>query len=77
MPTRKEFGMTGALSSSEGRSRLLDIDEVAELFGLSRDAIYARRSRGEFPPAIHVGNVLRWRARDIEDWLDDRREAQR
>ena len=69
--------MSGVHSSLEGSSRLLDIDEVGELVRLTREAIYARRSRGDFARAIKIGGVLRWRVADVEAWLEDRREAQR
>jgi predicted DNA-binding transcriptional regulator AlpA len=60
----------------QGRGeRLLDIDEVGELLGLTREAIYARRHRNDFPPAIVMTGALRWRMSDIDAWLDDRREG--
>lgn len=69
--------MSDAFShSSTGDSALLDIDEVGQLLGLTREAIYARRHRDDFPPAIRMGNVLRWRVQDIGAWLDERREVQ-
>jgi predicted DNA-binding transcriptional regulator AlpA len=67
--------MEGAHFSFEGNSPLLDIDEVGERLGLTREAIYARRHRDDFPPAILMGGVLRWRIEDVEAWLDERREV--
>ncbi|MCH8238641.1 MAG: helix-turn-helix domain-containing protein [Proteobacteria bacterium] len=67
--------MQGAHFSSEENSPLLDIDEVGELLGLTREAIYSRRHRDDFPPAIRMGNVLRWDFADIGAWLDERREV--
>jgi predicted DNA-binding transcriptional regulator AlpA len=55
---------------------LLDIDQIGELLGLTREAIYARRHRDDFPPAIVMSGVLRWRMSDIDAWLDERREVQ-
>jgi predicted DNA-binding transcriptional regulator AlpA len=56
--------------------RLLDIDAIAWLFDLTREAVYNRRHRNDFPPpAIKVGNSLRWRLGDIHKWLEDRREV--
>ncbi len=67
--------MSGTHISLEEVSKLLDIDQVGELLGLTREAIYARRHRDDFPPAIRLGNVLRWRIESIEHWLDERREV--
>jgi predicted DNA-binding transcriptional regulator AlpA len=67
--------MSGAHISLEGSTRLLDIDQIGELLGLTREAIYGRRHRDDFPPAIRIGNVLRWRIEDIEHWLEERREV--
>ena len=69
--------MSGDLFHSPTHSAgLLNIDEVGELLGLTREAIYARRHRDDFPPAIRTENVLRWRVQDVEAWLDERREVQ-
>lgn len=67
--------MSGARFSLEEHTKLLTIDQVAALFGLSREAIYNRRHRNDFPPAIRVGAVLRWDLTEIEAWIDDRRES--
>ena len=77
MPTSTEVDMSGTHFSLEDTPRLLDIDQVGEILGLTREAIYGRRRRDEFPPAILMGGVLRWRTADIEAWLDERREVQR
>lgn len=64
----------GALSNAPD---LLDTEAVADLLGLpSARAVYSRRFRGDFPPAIQVGASLRWRRADIDAWLDARFEAE-
>ena len=69
--------MSGDLFHSPTHSAgLLNIDEVGDLLGLTREAIYARRHRADFPPAIRMGNVLRWKIEDIDAWLDERREVE-
>jgi predicted DNA-binding transcriptional regulator AlpA len=68
--------MQDAHYSFEKNSHLLDIDQVGELLGLTREAIYARRHRHDFPLAIVMSGVLRWRMSDIDAWLDERREVQ-
>ena len=50
---------------------LLAIDEVAAWLGVSKNWIYQLRHRGKGPPAIALeGRLLRWRADDVEKWLD-------
>jgi predicted DNA-binding transcriptional regulator AlpA len=38
--------------------RLLDIDAIAWLFDLTREAVYNRRHRNDFPPPRHQGRQL-------------------
>lgn len=67
--------MPGARFSFPEEDRLLDINQVAYLFNLTPEAIYNRRHRNQFAPAIKIGKLLRWRLSDIEKWLNDRREV--
>jgi predicted DNA-binding transcriptional regulator AlpA len=46
------------------------------MFGLTPEAIYNRRHRGDFPPAIKVGASLRWRVKDVESWLEAHRDGE-
>jgi len=65
--------MKGALSASQG---LLDAEQVADYIGLpSARAVYNRRHRGDFPPAIRIGGSIRWRVSDIEAYLDANSEG--
>lgn len=69
--------MSGSRSFSfPGAARLLDIDEVGAYLVLTRQAVYQRRARGEFPPAIKVGASLRWRVSDVESWLEAHRDGE-
>lgn len=55
--------------------RLLSIDELAEYLGKPKGTLYQWRYQGEGPPAIRVGRGLRYRASDVEAWLDSRMAA--
>lgn len=66
--------MSGDRFSYLKGSGLLDIDEVALIFGLSRESIYHRRAKGDFAPAIRVGGRLRWDPDDLKVWLEARRD---
>ena len=51
--------------------RLLRRREVERQTGLSRSAIYARMTRGEFPRPVRLGpNSVAWRASDIAAWVE-------
>lgn len=52
----------------------LTIDELAELTGLKRATIYAKRSRRELP-AYKFGRELRFRRSEIETWMQTKRQT--
>ena len=54
---------------------LLKIEQVAERLTVSVGCLRAWRLRGEGPPAIRVGNALRWDSQEVDEWLDSRRET--
>lgn len=53
---------------------LLTADELAARFGMHpvyvRDVLSKRKG---FPDAIRIGKSLRWRADEIDDWIDRQR----
>jgi excisionase family DNA binding protein len=49
---------------------LLTTDEVASLLRTSRKAIYCMNDRGQLPGVIRIGRRLRFRKRDLVDYLD-------
>lgn len=61
---------------SELPSELLDIQQVADRLKVSVGCIRAWRLRGEGPPAIKLGSVLRWDPEEVIDWLNSRRESE-
>lgn len=50
--------------------RLLSTEEVAAYLGVPVATIYAWRVKGLGPRAARVGKFLRYRAADVERWLD-------
>lgn len=54
-------------------SKLLDVEDVADQLGLAVQMIYRKRSDGDpLPKAIRIGNRLRWRQEDVDDWIAER-----
>ncbi|WP_433615304.1 helix-turn-helix transcriptional regulator [Dactylosporangium sp. CA-139114] len=50
---------------------LLTIDDVAAWLRKPKNTLYAWSSRGKGPRAIRVGNTLRYRRSEVEQWLND------
>ncbi len=55
-------------------SPLIGIKEIAERVGVSEKTVRRMRERGDLPPAIDLGSVIRWRPEVIEQWLAEREE---
>lgn len=49
--------------------RLVDTKQAAAMLGCSSKHVRNLVDRGEFLPPIRIGNLLRWRATDIDSWL--------
>lgn len=50
--------------------RLLKVDEVAELVGLTRNSIYSLSSRGQIP-SVRIGTrTVRFREGDVAEYID-------
>ncbi len=55
--------------------RIVRIDELTTMLGLSKSTIWRRIRQGEFPPAILLGGeharAVGWRESAVLKWLDD------
>jgi excisionase family DNA binding protein len=51
-------------------SRLLTVQELAELLQVPAKTIYTWRYKGVGPQAVRIGRHLRFRAEDVVAWLD-------
>lgn len=55
--------------------RLLTPRELSALIALAQRTIYNRRATGgDLPPAIVLGRRLRFRASDVERWMEKHKE---
>jgi excisionase family DNA binding protein len=59
---------------SDRLERLLTIDEVARLLGISRGSVYGLVRRGELTP-IRVGERARFEPWNVRGYLERHREA--
>lgn len=65
--------MNAAAAPGGGLERLLTTREVADLLGLSPDAVLRRWRAGELPGFRLSSKVLRFRESEILAWLEARR----
>jgi excisionase family DNA binding protein len=52
-------------------SRLLTVQEVAELLQIPAKTIYTWRYKRIGPPAVPMGKYLRFRVEDVAAWLEE------
>ena len=61
--------------AGELAQRLLSPHEVAAFLGVPLQTIYRWRYRHEGPLGYRVGRHVRYRIVDVEQWLEERRDA--
>lgn len=62
---------------SDSVERLLTYQDVAEALQLSVKTVQNYKRAGLLPPTVPLeGNRVRWRAADINAWIQARREGQ-
>ncbi len=69
---RPRLGSETALGTDKrvAPDRLLSIRDVAEWLQVPVQTLYRWRYLGEGPPTLKMGKHLRYRAADIEAWLE-------
>jgi excisionase family DNA binding protein len=64
-------------ATRESLSRLLTVQQLADLLQVPVKTIYTWRYKGIGPPAVPVGKYLRFRTEDVTAWLDTRADSVR
>jgi predicted DNA-binding transcriptional regulator AlpA len=54
----------------EGESALVDAKEAARLCRISESMLYKLNAAGRMPKPVRLGSLLRWRRRDLLEWID-------
>ena len=63
-------------TNGQSEVRVLRIDEVVALVGLSRSTIYHLIAAGDFPKPLKLtANAVGWRSDEIEAWINSRVRA--
>lgn len=61
------------IAHEEVRDRFLRLPEVIQRTGLSRSAVYALSSSGQFPAGIRLtARSVGWLERDVDAWIGER-----
>lgn len=50
--------------------KLLTAEAVGELLSLSKRTVFRMNSSGRIPKPVRIGGSVRWRANDIEKWIE-------
>lgn len=58
-----------------GLEPLMSIDQLAEYLGIPVATIYDWRVDGKGPCAIRIGRHVKFAVRDVQAWIDLRREV--
>ena len=56
-----------AVESDE--TMLFDANGAARVCAMSRTAWYKRMACGQVPRPVRIGGLVRWRRRELEDWI--------
>lgn len=56
-------------------NNLLLVGDVLRRLRIGRTQFWQLRQRGDFPPPCRMGRPLRWRERDVEQWIIERAEV--
>ena len=52
--------------------RMLRIEEVSEMIGMSGPWIYKKVSEGSFPAQVKLGGSSRWQESEVRKWMEKR-----
>ncbi len=58
-------------------SRIIRLEEVKKLVGLSRSTLYARIAEGNFPKQVSLGGrLVGWHESDVLAWIESRTQKE-
>src|SRR5262245_16189686 len=62
------------LRPPDDKPRRMRLREAADYIGITPDALYRLRGRGEGPPFLMIGKIILYDVRDIDTWLASHRQ---
>lgn len=75
--SRRGLSAQSTKMAPEDLSRLLTVQELADLLQVPVKTIYTWRYKGIGPPAVPLGRYLRFRADDVAAWVEKRADPVR
>ncbi|WP_432212216.1 helix-turn-helix transcriptional regulator [Anaerobaca lacustris] len=57
-------------TKQRSRLRLINVNELADILGISMRHLWRMKAAGELPEPVHLRNSVRWLLADIERWLE-------
>lgn len=68
----KFIDVEGVMQKDIDSLKLLDVNKVASLLGLGVRTVWRWVASGKLPqPVIREGRIVRWRLKDLLEWLDE------
>ncbi|HNU12424.1 MAG TPA: AlpA family phage regulatory protein [Rubrivivax sp.] len=64
-----------AVNESNVKPLLIDIKQVCNMIGMSPAFTWGRVAANRFPKPIKLGRATRWRASDVEEWVNQQAAA--
>ncbi|SFB12844.1 Helix-turn-helix domain-containing protein [Poseidonocella pacifica] len=55
---------------TDDHKRLMSRTEVADVYGIGRRFLETAALRGDGPSFVRIGRLVRYRAKDVEAWID-------
>lgn len=57
-------------SGGEVLPLFLDVKTIAKLLSISERMVWRLKDAGHMPQPVKVGRLVRWRRKDIEQWVE-------
>lgn len=61
---------THSTATADPAPLLLTAQEVVQMLSVSKSTLWRMRDSGKLPAPIRVGGIVRWRASDIQRWVE-------
>lgn len=62
--------MHTAKTPANAPARLIDVNDVAKMLGVSSRHVYRLADGGRMPRPLKLGGAVRWSMKTINEWID-------
>lgn len=60
------------MKKEEENRRLLSREDVENIYGVRKRFLEIAAVKGDGPPMVKIGRLVRYRAKDIDEWIESR-----